>query len=252
MFVSAVLLQSFWIVNYFVQLSAIQNNEALKKKVHVGFVFAGGVRSFVLPEIHESIRHNLIHAFCPPSICIGDVFVRLSIDDNTHLGVGANALGKKIEGSEDDKRHALNAVQKLAHVAPGAKFIVRMVNIGSKEEANEMDMVTSSDFKQKIYRDLDPRRYSMYFNRAAAYDMLLKEETEGGKAYQWVVHARLDAGWGEPIRPFSMWSMAKVWSPDSWYADVADNFLLLPRNQSDIFFSLKLQYSPDKVMCIGE
>lgn len=219
------------------------------ENVRVAFIFAGGVRTFVLPEIYESIRYNLINSFCPPMNCAADVFVRLSIDDNWH--VGANAVGKKIKGDKKILKDVAHAVARIAHASPKSKLFWRVVNIGSNQEANEMDKVTATDFKQKVYRDLDPRRYSMYFNRAAAYDMALREEIINGKNYTWVVHARLDAGWGAPIRPFHMWSMGKVWVPDSWYADVPDTFALLPRNRSDIFFSLTMQYKPNKVMCVG-
>lgn len=52
--------------------------------IRVAFVLAGSPRSFVYPHIHESIRFNLINAFCPPSSCVADVFARVSGSDNTH------------------------------------------------------------------------------------------------------------------------------------------------------------------------
>lgn len=221
------------------------------EQVTVAFVFAGGVRSFIIPAIHESIRYNLIHSFCPPSKCSADIFVRFSIDDNTHDGQGLSAVGKKLTGSQETLDAAVKKIGRLAHDSEHGKLVYEVVNIGSQEESNQMDALTNKSLKQKIYRDLDPRRYSMYFNRWAAYEMMLREERATNKKYLWVIHSRLDMGWGAPIRPYYVWSMNKVWVPDSWYADVPDTLALLPRRVSDLFFSLDSQYNPDEIMCLG-
>lgn len=218
---------------------------------HIAFVFAGGVRSFVMPTVHESIRYNLIHAFCPPSTCTGDVFVRLSIADNTHDGAGKNSTGKAIEGGEEKLNEALQYLDHLSHDSIDGKLVYEVVNIGSPEEALQMDSITNKSVKQKIYRDLDPRRYSMYFNRWAAYQLAMQEEIKSNKKYTWVVHARLDMAWGAPVKPYNMWSAQKVWVPDCWYADVPDTFALLPRHFSEFFYTLDGQYEPPEVMCLG-
>jgi hypothetical protein len=161
--------------------------------------------------VHDSIRYSLIHGFCPPASCIGDVFVRLSIDDNIHNGVGANAKGLNIKGSQDQLENAFKFINRLAHDSPDSSLVYEVVNIGSKEESHQMDEITRKSFKQRIYRDLDARRYSMYFNRWAAYQMAMEEEKDKGFVYDWVVHARLDMGWGAPVQPHSVWSKEKIW-----------------------------------------
>lgn len=34
----------------------------LNSKTRIAFVFAGSARSFIMPPVHESIRHNLLNA----------------------------------------------------------------------------------------------------------------------------------------------------------------------------------------------
>jgi hypothetical protein len=172
--------------------------------VRIAFVFAGGVRSFILPPLYESIKHNVINAFCPPDSCIPDVFVRMSISDNKHDSNLAK-WGKAVNGTQEQLEKALVAVRRLLDNSQG-KLRYTVVDIGSAQEAADMDEYTTGSFRQRFYRDLDSRRYSMYFNRWKAYEMALKEEQTSGYTYRWVVHARLDTIWGYPVRPYYMWN----------------------------------------------
>jgi hypothetical protein len=54
------------------------------------------------------------------------------------------------------------------------------VDIGSDVEAAEMSEMTNRSLDQKMFRDFDSRRYSMYFNRYSSYHMALNEEQESG------------------------------------------------------------------------
>ena len=56
----------------------------------IAYIFAGGVRSFVCPKVHWSIRLNLIDALG------GDpyTFIRLSAEDNTNTHSGKGVLWK--------------------------------------------------------------------------------------------------------------------------------------------------------------
>jgi len=70
---------------------------------HVAFVFAGSARSFVSPYVHKTIKHNLIDSFCPhDNMCKYDVFVRVSSNDNNHVGANSHTqnLSHFIHGSK--------------------------------------------------------------------------------------------------------------------------------------------------------
>lgn len=219
--------------------------------VRIAFIFAGSPRSVVLPVVHNSIRENLIAAFCPVALCKADVFVRLSLTDNRHEGTGASSLGVHVTIDPNlvlkQSHKALGELTKLPNVA----MFFNQIDIGSNEEKLEMYETTRENFKQRIYQDLDPRRYSMYFNRWKAYTMMVEKEQEARQPYTWVVHARLDQIWWTPIPRWDYWSMAKIWIPDFSFAHLSDTFALLPRNTSDMFFEIDYQFRPDEVMCLG-
>ena len=57
----------------------------------VAFIFAGSVRSFQYPIIHETMRWNLVNSFCPRHLkCVPDVIARVSMTDNIHKGFNAS------------------------------------------------------------------------------------------------------------------------------------------------------------------
>ena len=60
----------------------------VKKKI--AYIFAGGVRSFVCPKVHWSIRLNLIDALGSEPY----TFIRLSAEDNTNTHSGKGVLWK--------------------------------------------------------------------------------------------------------------------------------------------------------------
>jgi hypothetical protein len=214
----------------------------------VAFIFAGSVRSFIFPYVHESIRNNLIRSFCPLSYCIGDVFLRLSTSDNTHLGPDAKGVATFSDSTILNKLHiALRRLQPNR----GGQLFHEEVNIASRKESVQMDRITSNSFWLDVYRNLDSRRFSMYFNRYMAYQMALKQQEETGIEYDWFVHARLDMAWGAPIKPVNIWSPLKMWVPDSWHADVPDTFALLPKNLSDSFYSMTKMYENKQAACLG-
>jgi len=227
--------------------STIENS---KTKHRIAFVFAGSPRSLIVPPVHESIRENLINSFCPIDYCISDVFVRVSLSDNTHGGL--DSLGKLSHGDTNMKPTVKYAILRLnPQINSTHSFTdIDWTDIGSQKEKNEMLTSKYNTTRHKIFRVLDPRRYSMYFNRWSVYKMALDRENELGKKYDWIVHARLDAMWGEPIRPFYDWSKDNVYCPDTWWSDVPDTFALLPRKWSDGFFDLDSLVAP-RAMCLG-
>ena len=233
-------------------------------EIKVAFVFAGAARSFSFPIVHETIRRNLIHAFCAEGDrCVKDLFIRLSMADNMHVA-GTNAEGIHIAGSAGDWPAVKRALEKL-HPLPASfarqdmrEGLCRLQHfqIGSSELAREKQSApfaqTSSPThdEHKIFRELDSRRYDMYYNRWAAFQMALKEERKHNATYDFFVHARLDALWGEPITRADKWDRSKLWVHDSWYSEVPDTFALMSRRWADSFWSLD-DLVQKGAMCLG-
>ena len=223
--------------------------------VRVAFVIAGSPRSFIYPAVHESIRVNLISAFCPADTCSADVFVRVSLADNTHetrYGAVKDSKGIRIPGNMSDKpliRHALSRlIVDQAKNGSGYMDVVWM-DVGSKAEKLLMESHFPS-FRHKVYQTLDPRRYSMYFGRWAAYQQAKNYARENKFRYSWFVHTRFDMAFGKPIEPHSYWPSNKIWVHDMWAIHMPDVFALLPARFADPYFSIDLLVKDD-AMCLG-
>lgn len=223
----------------------------------VAFIFAGGIRTFITPPVYESITHNLLNGFCPSNECLGDVFIRYSLSDNYHQLHGTSVTDSKGIFVKAKLLDSFSVKYAMHHFkTKNGKVFFQNVDIGSNEESMEMNVFTSklsnrSSVFKNIYRDFDSRRFSMYFHRWSAYKMMLKEESERGLKYDWVVHARLDMAWGAPVQRVSLWPSNKIYVPDCWFSDVPDTFALIPRNYSDPYFSLDALYEIRSVPCLG-
>jgi hypothetical protein len=212
----------------------------------VAFVFAGSARSFVYSPIHLSIKYNLIDAFCPPGSCHAEVFALISISDNTHIGAGANANGKFIAADKEKEQLTHTAIKRLHD-----NVHYEVIDIGSPEENARMDSLSRNNTMHKIYRDLDPRRYNMYYNRWASYQKAVEFESLSGLKFDWVIHSRLDFFWGTPVRPCHEWSPNRLWVMDQWATDIADPFAVLSRKWSDMYYSIDALYADRRVGCLG-
>ena len=221
----------------------------------VAFVFSGAARSFVMPPVHESIRHNLIDAFCPPQSCERRIFLRISSTDNVHqlpgIGVLTDAHGFTMPVPPDRIREIEHAVGRLVLDEASARkeLHVRWTSTGGDPERAEMT-THFSGFRHKIFRELDPRRYSMYFHRWASFRMATEYEAEHGVRFDWVVMARMDMLWGSPIKHNSLWAPDKVWMMSHWQVAIPDGFALIPRRFAEAFFSMETLVRPG-VFCLG-
>jgi hypothetical protein len=110
------------------------------------------------------------------------------MSDNTHGGLDSVGTLKKL--SEIEKPKVQYALSQLSLESEVLK--VTWLDIGSAEEKNEMLSSSFTSLRHKIFRTLDPRRYSMYFNRWSAYQMATRHEETTGIKYTWIIHARLD------------------------------------------------------------
>ena len=232
-------------------LEAVSNGVVMSRPIRIAFVFAGTPRSLILPPLHQSIRENLIASFCPIEYCISDVFVRVSQSDNTHGGLDSFGTLKQGDPSNIPSiKYAIDQLNPQSGEGTEGVTMVDWTDIGSTKEREEMLNSPFNSQVHKVLRTLDPRRYSMYFNRWSAYQMVLKKEISNGYNYTWIVHARLDTVWGEPVRAARDWSSEYVYTPDTWWSDVPDTFALLPRKWSDKFYDVETLSQP-RAMCLG-
>jgi hypothetical protein len=193
---------------------AIDRNKNASKP-SVAFVFAGAARSFVSAPVHESIRHNLIDSVCPRFNCNRQVFLRISSTDNVHRnpedGHAVNATGYVLNITSDTVNKVEHAVNRLFLNTNEARrcLHVKWVQMSTESERQKMKSEFPSS-RHTIFRELDPRRYSMYFNRWASFRMAADFEAATGRQFTWIVMARMDTLFGSPVQHISTWNTSMV------------------------------------------
>jgi hypothetical protein len=100
--------------------------------------------------------------------------------------------------------HDISVERSVKQMHRQAVFDV--VDIGSDKERSDLDRLVGTNELLRIYRDLDSRRFNMYFNRWSAYQLAVAYEKAHNITFHWCVHARLDMFWGSPLLPFSLWN----------------------------------------------
>jgi len=167
------------------------------------------------PMVRESIRMNLIHSFCPPDSCRAAIFARVSLDDNVHQQKGGAPIrhgrGNKVIGDEQEKPVVAEALRRITKVPLGHKvsgdsvpLVMSWSQVGSPLERKEMEQEYNS-INHKVFRAINSRHYSLYFNRQKSYEQVTAYEKEHNMTFTWVVQARLDSLFGEPLQPVHFW-----------------------------------------------
>ena len=161
---------------------------------------------------------------------------------------GADVTDRKGVTIADERELVRHALFRLRL---GLRGVVNAtwVDVGSVAEQEEMKAHFNSS-RHRVFRELDPRRYSMYFGRWVAYQQARNYERENGLHYAWFVHTRFDMAFGAPIQPYFKWPSTKLWVHDTWASEVPDIFALIPAAFADAYFSMDLLVQ-DKVMCLG-
>ena len=209
------------------------NNETIKK-TKIAYIFAGGVRSFVCPKVHWSIRLNLIDALGgDPS-----TFIRLSVEDNINTKTGKGKLSKP--------SYKLNEVEETLKVLSPKK--IEYFSFADQEE--EMKRTYQGDL-HTIYRENDLRRYSMFYHRSMSYKLMLSYEQEHNVTFDWVVLTRLDAAWLEPVLSITAYNSDRVWLTETGIDLFNDQFMLIPRQYSDHIYDLDTKVEKG-VYCLGK
>jgi hypothetical protein len=233
----------------------ISSSRRSSRRTRVAYLFAGSARSFIIAPVRISIKKNLIQSFCPSHVnCDYDIFMYVSPVDN--IPDGFNASGAFAKHRDNSLGEIMASIDYMKAKPTGtgtssstSQVIYQIYHIGGEDEKKAM-LEYSTDIRHRIYRELDSRRYSMYFSRFKAYDMMRKHEQILGQQYDWVVHARFDAAWGSPITPFFTYQPGKIYTPNTWMTEVPDTFAIMSRNLSHIFFDIESFMHPYS-FCLG-
>jgi hypothetical protein len=224
---------------------------SFSSEYRIAFVFAGSSRSLILPSVYLTIKKNLVEPGCPLPECIADIFARVSTTDN--ILAGMDSAGRLRSSTVNNVTSEI--VQALTQLSDKGKTIIDWCDIGSDKESAYLNKFTG--LRHKLFRIMDKRRYSMYGNRAAAYDLARDYEKTTNIIYRYVVHVRLDCAWFEKVPPLDSWFRGPggevfkgVWAPDRWFYPPPDTFAVMSRDHADKYFSLDNLVAKG-VMCLG-
>jgi len=213
-------------------------------RIRVAFLFAGSGRTFHYSIVHKTIDRYVIRSVCQEKSCEAHCFLRLSVADNR--AADKDPSGKLHLIDVDPFYTSLNWTTAVQHI--------ERVDIGSAKEKEDMIQLENDSrqgVRHRMFRLLDPRRYSMYFNRWKNYDSLVKLEHKNGWRFDLVMHLRFDIMWGAPIKPAQFFiSKKKVFVHSSYFENVPDTWAIMPRQYSDGFFDIESFVSPG-IMCLG-
>jgi hypothetical protein len=200
---------------------------------NIAYVFAGSARSFICPKVHWSIKSHLIDALGGNP----HVFIRLSLEDNVNVKTGHGVLEKLDYGEVD--------VMRIVSILNPRK--VDFFSFSNQTIDMERDFPSPI---HTVFRENDQRRYSMFYHRCKAYQMVLEYEQQHRMKFDWVVLVRLDAAWVEPILPIQAYDSDRVWITETGYELFNDQFMLIPRQFSDYLYDLDTKVRQG-VYCLG-
>jgi hypothetical protein len=212
---------------------------------------------------HERRRERERNRNCD---CSYHLYMRISITDNILNGLNAN--GTTIFPKNYQKM--VEFTHRALSYFPQSRLFYEIYNIGDENEMkhyqqhdapprsesgeqNEQEKILSR--QHKIFRQFDPRRYDMYLNRWAVYQMMEENERRYGYRYDYVIHARLDAAWFAPVPSFGDWYPSeedkdRVIIHDRWAEFVSDTFAILPRKLAKDYYSMDVLVTSG-IMCLG-
>jgi len=199
----------------------------------IAYIFAGSARSLVCPQVHWSIKQNLLDAMGGQH----KVFIRLSLEDNKNTKTGDGVLWDP-KYSESDVTASLKVLNPTT-----------IERFSFKNQIAEMEKHYPGE-AHGMYRQNDLRRYSMYYHRCRAYQLALDYERKSGQRFDWVVLTRLDAQWLEPSLPITAYDEDRVWITETGYDRFNDQFMLIPRAFSDYLYDLNTK-ARTEVYCLG-
>ena len=234
-------------------ISAVLKDHATQKPQRI-FLLSGAIRT--LNYTQESLLRNFIHQLCPIATCSAHVVTHFSYSDNRPIpGKASDPRGQAISSAIDSNFTLFENVKDLTvHKVPG-------YDIGSLQEQEAMDLYQRecSDKtlarRMHLFRQGDPRRYSMWFARAWIWRHV--QNTFSFENADLIAFARPDLLWMLPVPSFQFFKdfaadpKTEVWVHDSYFASVPDTFALFrTARAANRYFDLKTLVSPG-VACLG-
>ena len=190
----------------------------------VAFVFVGHARSFVRPAVHDSIRLNLIDAFA----CEADVFWLLADEplNATISPSSALALERLFRPARVAVHRASEYSASASCAPPPARSPAELRSLGVDPEFKFIE-----DPLEAV------RNAAAQFARLrAAFRLVLDHERESGRAFDWVVRARFDAGWYSTIAPAAAFRADRIYVPIHTWNGVSDQLAIVPRHLAHSYF----------------
>ncbi len=160
----------------------------------IAYMFSGSPRSFTCAKVHWSIKMYLLDALHHESY----VFVRVSTVDNDNVHTAEGVYIPTVL-----KENELNETLKILNPR-----VVEYISL--KDETSDMQSNYPGE-RHTVFRIHDRRRYSMYYHRCMTYKMVTAYEKEHRIKFDWVIMARLDTMWLEPLLPISFYRNDRVW-----------------------------------------
>ena len=209
------------------------NTAVERRKPKIAYIFAGAVRSFTCPQVHWTIKTQLIDALG------GDpyVFIRLSYEDNKNVKTGDGII---LKPRYNDKE--INETLRLLN-----PVVIESFKLSTQIE--EMQRYYPQPI-HTVFRENDNRRYSMFFHRCRGYQLILKYEVDHNMTFDWVMLVRLDATWIAPLLPIEAYNNDRVWLTETGYSYFNDQFMMIPRQFSDYLYDLNTKVTKE-VYCLG-
>ena len=199
----------------------------------IAYLFAGSIRSFVCPKVHWSIRFNVIDSLGDESY----TFLRVALEDNLNVKTGEGNIYQPSYQQEDiDEAIKILNPRKVEYFS--------LTNQEEEMAKNYPELI------HQVFRTMDKRRYSMFYNRCQSYKLLQTYEEEHNMKFDWVVLIRLDAAWLQPLQPIRFYQSDRVYVTETGYVPINDQFMLIPRQYSDYMYDLNTKVHKD-VYCLG-
>jgi len=242
-------------------------NGGSQSSARVTFIIAGASRSFAM--VQKSILQNVVSVLCPAAYCHASVFLQLSLQDNVHSqnrSTSMNGSGFFVKKSEWPD-------VSLWKMRASTNFHMRRLDVQSAFEKRLFeDYVlnhSENPERQRTLRHYDPRRYSMWFTRYAAWKWMQDISRKGSRftteEQDLFVFLRPDIAWTWPVPPLSYFNVRrvghvaesrqkreqKVWVHDTWFAPTPDTFAFLSSSvTARAYFSMESLVKPG-VACLG-
>jgi hypothetical protein len=236
---------------------------------NVAAVLSGEIRAFVLPEVHMSIRKNVLDALCPtPSACKPEVFACPSRDNcppysywsrsSVQLRAAGPTTAKLLAAT---LRSFSSDGLALTHVpASCANLHALLPTCFSDSQASELCSAATSGVQSRCRNTVRSAGSTSaaahllnetvsltnvsawgnvgHVNAWRCYQQVKARERERGVLFDWIVRLRFDVAFFEPLPSLLVLTLSGrgVYVADNHERTFADQFALIAREFADAYF----------------